>query len=743
MAAAIQTYELQLLSLVGEALAGDLNLATADLDDAASYAVRNIVSGLPLRLLEHMGATNALTAGTGGVAITTNKILGVTRVDANGIIRPARKVPYVLEERLEDTSDLLYAPPTDPAWYPKDGKVYVKPDPTTAQTAAVSAVSYPTIDASVDSTVAGLPDELEPLVVLGMLIWVKLREMGLSRRNSQTELEAITSSGYLAAFEGALPVFVVPAEPDLPTLILVPMNQIPTLSLSSATDSWPTLTLSPSIVLPSLTLPTMGDLPAYVSPDIGTAVGTLSITSKTITDPGTLTLPNDIVLPALSLTTAPTFTDLDLSGVSVPSAVFSYESAGVEPDDTITVTAPLPAYDGPTAFTYDTTHTADALTQAQEMMDDSGIGSSDVEAYIDTSKHLDQARVGIDAIGMELRRAQTSIQDQQVQLQDVVEKIREALGKFNGGIAVYQAALAKEEAEARVDVQAYTAKMQDNRNNLEEQIGQYRGDVDKYQARVNAVVTEWVSEEVQFKLQKWQSQVQSEIGEFRERFNSVVNKYQAESNAKINEHRAKVERVIREFEVEMRADVSEWTEQKKADLQKLSADIQGALGKHQNSVNAVINQFRELSTSVVNEFQAKATPQIQQYIAITGAEVAEHRSKVEAYLNELRTLRDSEIGEFQQKSAAYTNEYQAKNTALISEKQTESRALIDKYAALLNADVQKFNGKLAKARSYLEEAQIRLATMQSFDQKSIAAMNEAKALQAEFDKKLEGYIKQF
>lgn len=536
MAAALQTYELQLLDLIGEALAGDLGIDTEALDDAATNTVRNIISALPLRLIDQMGAATALTAGT-GVAITTSKIFGVTRVDANGIVRPAHKVSHVFEERLEDTDDLMYASPNDPAWFPKNGKVYIKPDPTTSEAGSISAVSYPTIDASADSSVTGFPDELEPLIVLGMLIWVKLREMGLARRDSQTELEAITSSGYLAAFEGDLPVFSPPTAPSMPTLTLVSMTTLPTLTLESA----------------------------------------------------------------------PTFTGLDLTGISVPVNTLSYTSAGAEPEDTISVTTPLPAYSGPTAFTYDTTHIADALTQMQDMMDNSGIGSSDVEAYIDTDKHLTRAGVGIQAILAEGQRAQASIQDERAQLQDVVEKIREALGKFTGDANVYQAELAKEIAEARVDVAAYTAKMQDNRNVLDKDIAQLNADIQNFSAQVRAKAQEWQLEEVNFKLAKWIGQVQS---------------------------------------------------------------------------------------------------QTAGYSALAGS---------------------------------YISENSTKNQALIGEFGANAGAVVSEYNALVQGGGTEFQSNLSKAMSRLQQSQVRLQTMQSFDQKSTMALNEAKMLQDNFDKKLEEY----
>jgi len=87
-------------------------------------------------------------------------------------------------------------------------------------------------------------------------------------------------------------------------------------------------------------------------------------------------LPSDIVLPTLNLTTAPSFTDLDLSGVSVPANSLLYTSAGAEPNDVISMGS-LPVYSGPTAFTFSTTDIQDALDKAKTLIDDGGTVGGD------------------------------------------------------------------------------------------------------------------------------------------------------------------------------------------------------------------------------------------------------------------------------------------------------------------------------------------------------------------------------
>jgi hypothetical protein len=194
---ALQTYEKQFLARFGEALAGDINVSTEDLDDWGIQGVRDIVGRLPRRMLDHVAAATSL-ANSSGATITTDLILGITRTDGTRN-RPCRKISHLLAGRVEDVDDMIYAPPIDPVWYPLNGKIYVKPDPTSAYTASISAVSYPTVDASADSSTTGFPDGLEARIVDFMVIKAKQREAGVSRRDAQTEIEAITDSGILTS----------------------------------------------------------------------------------------------------------------------------------------------------------------------------------------------------------------------------------------------------------------------------------------------------------------------------------------------------------------------------------------------------------------------------------------------------------------------------------------------------------------------------------------------------------------
>lgn len=394
------TIQARIEGRVGEAASGsDIVFTTTHMQDAYDHGLRAVVMTMPKEAWEFFGKNEIDFLPLLGTPLTTDKVIRVLRLDGS-IYRKCQKIESDMAGPAADANSIHYASEFTPVYFVDAGTfsnpmLRVLPDDG-SKIAKLVCVAIPSVDVTTDTIVPHFPDELEELPEIYTAAWIRQREAGYSRRASQDELEAITSSGYLAAFEGDLPVFAPPTAPSMPTL----------------------------------------------------------------------TLP------------------------SVPSSVLAYTSAGAEPEDTISVTTPLPTYLGPTEFTYDTTHTADALTRAQEMQDDTGINSTlDTDSLLDDDL-LDHARLGLQAISTELNRAQTSIQDERAQLQEFAEELRSALGKFTGETALYQAELAKEVAEARADVQAYTAKMQDNRNVLDKDTAQYNGDLSKYQNQATAVINE-------------------------------------------------------------------------------------------------------------------------------------------------------------------------------------------------------------------------------------------------------------
>lgn len=435
------TIQARIEGRVGEDASGsDIGFTTTHMQDAYDHGLRAVIMSMPEEAWEFFGKNRVDFLPLVGTPLLTNKVISVLRRDGT-YYRPCKKIDADMAGPAADANSIHKASAFTPVYYVESSSfsnpmLKVLPGDG-SKIARLVSLAIPTVDVTTDTIVPHFPDELEELPEIYTAAWIKQREMGYARRASQDELEAITSSGYLAAFEGDLPVFTSPTAPSMPTL----------------------------------TLPT------------------------------------------------------------VPSSVLAYTSAGDEPEDTISLTTPLPTYIGPTEFTYDTTHTADALTRAQEMMDDSGINESlDVDALLDDDL-LEHAHIGIEAVRVEQQRAQTSIQDERAQLQEFSEKIRGALGKFTGKTAIYQAELNKEVAEARADVEAYVAKMRDNRNVLDKDVAQYREDLSKYQKLSTAVINEY-AQKASAEVSKYQALVQESIGEFQAKLSRATARLQ-ESNIRL------------------------------------------------------------------------------------------------------------------------------------------------------------------------------------------------------------------
>ncbi len=412
------TIQARIEGRVGESASGDdIVFTTTHMQDAYDHGLRAVIMSMPEKAWKFFGENRIDFLPIVGTPLLTDKIISILRRDGT-YYRPCAKIESDMAGPAADSRSIHYASAFTPVYYVESGSfsnpmLKVLPEDG-SKAARLVTLAIPTVDITTATIVPHFPDELEELPEIYVVAWIKQREVGVMRRSSQDELEAITT-GYLTSFENDLSAFVPPAVPSMP----------------------------------SLALPT------------------------------------------------------------VPNSLLAYTSAGAEPDDTITVTTPLPAYSGPSAFTYSTTVIMDALDNAEDIIDNSGIATTtDVETLL-AADLVDQARVGIQAANVELTRAQASIQDERAQLQEFSEELREALGKFSGEANVYQAELAKELASTRADVAAYTAKMQDNRNILEKDISQYREDLSKYQKQASAVINEYAQKSAA-EVSEYQSLVQAE-----------------------------------------------------------------------------------------------------------------------------------------------------------------------------------------------------------------------------------------
>lgn len=1012
--------QLRFLDYFGDALAGDLVFDAGMIKDWANQGYRAVVVSVPVSMIPLLSKKEAFAPDT-GVVVETIHIGEVMRKDGAGRFVGCEEVTLSQFNRANHVDSLFYPTLLTPVFVKEPQtddttKVKVLPASAVATDAEMVYVAHTELDPSTATAIAGMPNELEHLVMIYMVIQGKMREAGYARRKSQDELESITGTpasvattafsnqtsvtvthnlgfypivqvidgsgnnidfeckhtstselvvsfavsqsgtilvgsrtgGYLATFEGALPSFTAPSNPSMPVLSLSSMTTLPSSGIGAVSINSPGSLSMPSVpTLPVLALVSMASLPSALTeadisfsgitspsytPPTKPVVGVLTIANKTLpttyvegfTSQTTLTvthnlgfypvvtiidtsgnvvdaevtynsvnqitivfavsqsgtvllgdvtdiLPGDIVFPTLSLTDAPDFTDLDLSGVSVPSVTLAFVTAGDEPEDTISVaqsiptysgpttivlptlsltTAPaftdldlsgvsapsrlshaLPIYAGPTAFAFSETVISDALTKGDDLID------TDFDAEFAADEY-EMAMSAVAAANAEAGRARAAVESERAQIQDFTEKVREALGKFNtemdgykaetqdtsvdianyreevnavvnewlgeevqfklvkwqgqvnseieefraksiaivskfqsevqealgkfnNEISAYEAELAKEVAEARVDVDAYRAKLDDNKADLDEQIAQYQGDISKYREQINAGVNEWLAEEVNFKLDKWKGQVQSELGQYRERAGALVGKYGAEASAKVGKYGVDVEKRIQDFRAEMDAQVNEFRYQEEAKVNIYNANINEAVGKYRTEIEEYIGDVRKLvdqyvaeagsdaeiyranfeklfsdfraqNEALINEFQSRATSIIALYRAEIEDNISEFTANVDYRMKEATHTLEKEVQSYSQQVTAYINEFRAKVESEIGEYSAKVDAVINEYAALVNGQTQEFQSNMAKALSYLQEVEVVLGVANSYDNKSNLALQEVVVLQKQF-----------
>ena len=125
-------------------------------------SAKEVIKLLPNRLLHLcLSSAQTFTSGTPD-ALTTGKILFVTRTDSN-IEYPCRKIEPFQKGRYDETGDMNKPTVTDPVWWIENNTIDVLPESGTVK---YHEVQYPTVEYD-DTAIANFPDEAERAVVLG------------------------------------------------------------------------------------------------------------------------------------------------------------------------------------------------------------------------------------------------------------------------------------------------------------------------------------------------------------------------------------------------------------------------------------------------------------------------------------------------------------------------------------------------------------------------------------------------
>ena len=213
-------FDTQIQALTGTA-------TDSEMDQWLTDGVKEIIHILPAELKAKCSTVSILNNSATTLDVDSKgDILHVTRLSANssGYQVACREIPAMYAGLAEDSSNLMfYATVTDPVYWVDSSSgvctLKVKPTPEATQTSIVHHITYPTVDADSDSTIANFPDEAEYLVVLYAAIKVLQNKM-----NEKT---------------GDLPNLSLPPAPIAPTL------SDNSVSFSTSVPTYNTQTVAP------------------------------------------------------------------------------------------------------------------------------------------------------------------------------------------------------------------------------------------------------------------------------------------------------------------------------------------------------------------------------------------------------------------------------------------------------------------------------------------------------------------
>ena len=196
------TIQVQIEAEVGEATGADIGFSAGQLQDAYNDGLRAVIMPLPEPAWKFFGKNEIDFSPLIGTPLTNSKIIAVLRNDG-GVYRKCVEVDQDMFAAAQDINSLDIRSAFRPAYTIESGgysdpRLKVVPEGS-GDEARLVCVAIPTVDITTDTIVPHFPDELEELPRMYAIVWVKKREMGVMRRDSQTEIEAITDSGILTA----------------------------------------------------------------------------------------------------------------------------------------------------------------------------------------------------------------------------------------------------------------------------------------------------------------------------------------------------------------------------------------------------------------------------------------------------------------------------------------------------------------------------------------------------------------
>ena len=427
------------------------------------------------------------------------KVVSVTRYDG-ARDRQALEIPAHMIADYADSNSIYASSKLDPKYYISNGNLKIVPAPTSAQTAIVRRITPDTTVSTTDVSLDNFPSELER----GLILYTAKE---LTRLFINTKSDAL------------------PANMTLPTVPSSPVMSV--VVYADATNA-----------------------------DAGAStVGAISKATVTNSVP-------TYVPPALTLTTAPSISDLTISS-----------SAPTSPNLQTTIISDL--------------GTAPTYTQPSLSIDYTQLGASS-DAY------------GVDDLiaAEDVELAQVVLSKNAQQIQKYQSDMQNNLNEFQESVTNYQAETQRKIEQAGIEsgedsqaIQKYQSETQVYSANVQKEIQQYQSNLEKE-------LQLWTSKR-STELNKYQADIQNSLNSF----NQENVKYQAEMQAELSQHQADLQKALSDAQSATQVSLANKQADQALALQNASANMQEAIQDNASKISSYSTELQSYSQQVGKEVQ--------------------------------------------------------------------------------------------------------------------------------------------
>lgn len=730
----MSTIQVRVEDLIGSV--GDTTLIT----DSVNDTIKEIVNGLPKDALWKI-ADDFADAGS-GIATDGLRVLYGHKAGYAAIEKDAREYA-----RYADSASLFLATTKSPIMYRMNDKVYIKPSGGT-----VVAVKFPTSITFSSTSIAGFPDDLESLAILGTAVKCRIRQL-TDKRSSipvvpvEPNLDLTVSTDIAGIAYTAPTALSIPVDLSIPALdadsgLTPPDYTKPTISLTTAptisdlsiSASVPTAPSAPSFAwvdavagtIAATTISALGTAPAYTKTTLSaTTAPTIADLSLATAAPTALAAPSFtytpatvgtvatstvtlggtapvFIAPSISLTTAPVITDLNITAIapSAPSSPsFTYSDAAATAASSVSITAfsGAPAYTKPTftapSFPSITALDIDPATNANiTAPTDSGVPSFSYTAPVvgGATEELTGTLTALtgDAVGTDADFLDIS-------------KWWTAAGEFiedEKDIALASAHIQKLGTYIGAYAQALQnqlATWNDAVKLYQEKRGRFSVGIANYQAQVNAEVQLFIQNEIQNKFNKYVTDYANLLREYQLDIQNELNEFSKENVA----YQADIQKQIRQADLDAQRLLQDARQADNIALQNELQTLAEQVQEYSATIAAYSQDILSYRAQVSAEVQEYAINELQKQIVIWQTQRA---NELQKYSLDLQ----ASLGIFNADNAVYQANLQAdlKDADMaiqenLREGQMTTDVNIRNALQDLNQDIEEYRAKVARHAS--------------------------------------------